>query len=346
MKKRLLALLIVCVMIVGLMACGNNAPAPSPEPSPAAPATPNEPTGETEEPDVEINWPASVEFVVPAGPGGDTDFNARILAAELSDRLPPNFIVSNVTGGGGGIGLREVATSPADGSRAVVFHSAFMVGQHVGTVDFGFEAYDMVGIIAASPGFVLVAREELGITTMEELRAATEANPGQLRLGIESGAFSFALAALLVEAGFDMNVVDAGPGAERIAAMLGGHVDLIVLAFGPLADHIYEGTFVALGIDGATDLEVEGFDIIPSFHGAGILDRIMPFYYFMAFPAGTDPNMIAAIQAELTDFIFNDADYAAAIASSYRQIPTFIPGDEALAAFDLLDQVLSTIDFN
>ena len=49
-------------------------------------------------------WPErSIELIVPANPGGDTDANARALAAAMNETLGWNVIVSNMAGGSGAV---------------------------------------------------------------------------------------------------------------------------------------------------------------------------------------------------------------------------------------------------
>ena len=319
-RKSLIALAAVAVMTIA--ACGSFAANPS----------------------AEINWPANVTIVVSAGPGGDTDFNARLLAAELSKYLPPNFVVSNVVGSGGVTGLRQVATGPMDGSTAAMFHSAFVVNQLTGIADFGFEAYEFGAIVAAHPGMVLLVRPELGVNTLEELFEYTKANPGKLLYGVETGAVSFAVGVLLTQNGLDVTLVDAGPTAERITMLLGGHVDIIASAFGLVADYIKEGMFIPLGIDGVADLHAPGFDVIECFVTQGF-DIKVPFYYFMAFPAGTDPNLVAAVNEVIERTVRTNTEYREAITTFY-QSPFFAPGAEGLAIFEEVYQILSQVDFN
>jgi len=323
-----------------MAACTPAAPAApaAPASAPAAPAAPTAPA----DPQAEINWPPHVELIVPAGPGGDTDFNARLMAEELTRYLPPNFVVTNVTGAGGAVGLRQVAESATDGSSAVVFHTAFVVGQHVGTIDFGFEAYEMAGIIAAHPGMVLLVRSELGINTMEELFSYSQANPGQLLLGVETGTVSFAVGTLLQQYGLDVTIVDAGPAAERVTMLLGGHVDIVGVVYGLVEDYIVSGMFVPLGVDGREDLYTPT-GLIQSFRSQGF-DVAVPFYYFMGFPAGTDPNLVAAVTEVIERTVHTNEEYQEAI-TMFVQTPTFFPPDEALAIYDEVYDILSRIEF-
>ena len=340
--KKLIAILLAALLVFGLAACTTTPAQPTPAPATPTPAAPAETPGEPAP--AEINWPANVELVVPAGPGGDSDFNARLHAAELSRYLPPNFIVSNVTGAGGVIGLRQVKDSAPDGSTAVFFHSAFVVNQVTGLADFGFEAFEFAAVAAAHPGQVLLVRADLGINTLQELFEYSQANPGELRLGVETGTISFATGVLLMQAGLDVTMGDSGPAAERIAALLGGHVDIVATAFGLAADHVANGTFVALGIDGREDLIVEGFEPILSFRSQGI-DVAIPFYYFLAFPAGTDLNMIDAINEVIYRTVTTNADYQEAL-HTFFQTPTVYLGVDGLAIFTEVYRILSQIDFS
>jgi len=290
----------------------------------------------------EINWPANVEIIVPAGPGGDTDFNARLMAAEFTRYLPPNFVVANVTGTGGAIGLRQAAESTPDGSRAVVFHSAFVVNQVVGTVDFGFEAYELAGIIAAHPGMVLLVRADSGINTLSELFEYARENPGRLLYGVETGAVSFAVGTLLTQYGLDVTLVDAGPTAERITMLLGGHVDIIASVYGLVEDYIAEGTFIPLGIDGRSDLDAPT-GLIQSFRSQGF-NIAVPFYYFMGFPAGTDPNLVAAVTEVIERTILTNEEYREAI-TRFHQTPTFFGPQETLEIFAEVYSVISSVEF-
>ena len=115
----------------------------------------------------EVSWPKNVEIIVPAGAGGDTDFNARLFADKLSKMLPPNFVVSNINGNGGAVGTRRVKDAKADGSSVLFYHSALLVNKHCGTTDYGFEAYDFACIGAENPGNLVTVRSELGVKNLQ-----------------------------------------------------------------------------------------------------------------------------------------------------------------------------------
>src|SRR5688572_32414756 len=62
------------------------------------------------------DWPSRpVRLIVPFPAGGSTDVAARTLAERLSRALGAQFVVENRAGGGGAIGIAEVARAAPDG---------------------------------------------------------------------------------------------------------------------------------------------------------------------------------------------------------------------------------------
>ena len=78
-------------------------------------------------------WPErSIELIVPATPGGDTDANARALAAALNEELGWNVIVSNMSGGSGTVAYEDATINPDDGYRLVFYHSGAAITELMG----------------------------------------------------------------------------------------------------------------------------------------------------------------------------------------------------------------------
>jgi tripartite-type tricarboxylate transporter receptor subunit TctC len=288
-----------------------------------------------------VNWPRNVEIVVPAGAGGDTDYNARMLAAELSEKLPPNFVVANVNGNGGATGTRQVKDAANDGSSVVFFHSAFIVNELSGTTDYGFDAFEFACIAAMNPGNSVTVSSSLGVNTLQELYDYSKAHPGELKMAAQTGATSYAVSILMKQAGFDVNIVDAGSAADRLAALLGGHVDVILAGYGSVKDYVAEGELVALSMDGGVDLEAANLKSIVS----DGYDVQLPFYYFFAFPKGTDAALIAEFNAAVEDIVKNNTEYAQGIYDSYYQQPTYFGREEGLAKFQEVYGILENVDF-
>ncbi|HAE62097.1 MAG TPA: hypothetical protein DCG38_07180 [Eubacteriaceae bacterium] len=324
MFKKGICLVVLVAMAFSLIACSGNGSENSGEASEGA-----------------VQWPKNVEIVVPAGAGGDTDFNARLLADKLSQKLESNFVVSNVSGEGGATGTRQVKNAENDGSSVLFYHSAFVVNELSGTTDYGFDAYEFACIAAMNPGNVVTVNSSLGVNSLEELFEYSKENPGELKMAAQTGATSYAVSMLLKNAGLDVNIVDAGSAAERMAALLGGHVDIILAAYGSIHDYVEAGDLVPLALDSGVDLEEAGLKSIVS-EG---YDIKLPFYYFFAFPEGTDQALVDELSAAVKDIVENDADYAKRIGDTYLQTPTYYDADGGLEKFGEVYDILEDVEF-
>ncbi|MDO5350029.1 MAG: tripartite tricarboxylate transporter substrate binding protein [Lachnospiraceae bacterium] len=292
----------------------------------------------------DVKWPKNVEIIVPASAGGDTDFNARLFAQLLSEKLPANFVVSNVNGNGGATGTRQVKDAEADGSSVLFYHSAFIVNELCGATDYGFDSYNFACIAGQSAGNVVTVNSSLGISSLQELYDYTQAHPGELKMAAQTGATSYAVAMQMKQAGFDVNIVDAGSASDRLAALLGGHVDIILAAYGSIKDYVSEGDLVPLAMDGKEDLTAEGVDL-KAMQNLDY-DICLPFYYFFAFPAGTDDALVDQFNAAVKDIVENNTEYQDQIFSTYYQKPTYFERQEGLDQYQEVYDLLENVDFS
>lgn len=338
MIKKYIAVIMAAVMAMSVSGCSGNEKSVGNDGAAA---------NKIEAADSTASWPKNVEIIVPASAGGDTDFNARLLAQKLSEKLPANFVVSNVNGNGGATGTRQVKDGKNDGSTVVFYHTAFLVNKACGATDYGFESYDFAAIAGENAGNVVTVNSELGITSLDELYQYTQEHPGELKMAAQTGATSYAVAMQMKAAGFNVNIVDAGSAADRLAALLGGHVDVILAAYGSIKDYVSEGTLIPLAMDGANDLTIEDENVdIKAMHNLGYEDIMLPFYYFFAFPKDTDDTLVSDFNNALKEIIETDTEYQAQIYASYYQKPVFMPGEEGLEKYAEIEETLKTIDFN
>ena len=61
-----------------------------------------------------------ITIVVGYPPGGSTDLNGRVVAAELAKKLGVSVVVENIGGAGGAIGAQKVANATPDGYTLLV----------------------------------------------------------------------------------------------------------------------------------------------------------------------------------------------------------------------------------
>jgi tripartite-type tricarboxylate transporter receptor subunit TctC len=288
-------------------------------------------------------WPKkTVQIIVPFGAGGDTDFNARILAEKLSKNTGETFVVVNMAGNGGATASRYVKDAANDGNTILFYQSAFVINQLSGMTDYGLEAFEFVGVTGRSAGQIITVNSKYGMKNLADLIAYTKSHPGELKMAANTGATTHATALLLRNVGAQFNIVDSGSSTERIASLLGGHVDIIVNPYNTIKDYLATGELTGLALDideqpnTIPDIKIgklQGYDIG------------LPYYYFMAFPKGTDAAIVSKLSSLLENIIKTDSDYAQKILKGNLQEPAFYGSKEGSEMMKAAYEKLSKLNF-
>ena len=327
--KRLFSLLLACALCsVLLSGCASTSSTPKESGT----------TTETAEPTSGTDWPTRpITIIVPYGAGGDTDFNARAYLEGLREELGTSLVVSNVTGSGGSIASRQVKDSKPDGYTALFFHTAMNVNEAIGTADFGLDDFKLACVVGKGPGEIIVARKDAPYTNLSELKAYTQEHPGEVKMGIETGTMVHINGKQMQDAGIDVSFVDAGGASDRVAALAGGHIDIIINAYGTVKDYLETGEFVALGQ--VNSERSDGFPDIPTAVEQGV-DVHLEKYYFFAFPKDT-PDEIVQKFADACKVVSEDATYAESIMGSYRQTPFYTDAEEGRALLNSTKEIIN-----
>jgi tripartite-type tricarboxylate transporter receptor subunit TctC len=182
--------------------------------------------------------PAAAEYperaltIVAAYPaGGMVDIVARPLAEGMKKKFPKGVAVLNRPGGGGSVGMAEVAQAKPDGYTVILAPVSTLV-IHPQLNDLPYKTPDdyqpIINTIAFYP--LLVVREEAPWKTVQEFVNAAKANPGKFRVGSpgEGTGSHLSLEQLGAAASFKVTHVPFSGWGESSPALLGGHVDAVV----------------------------------------------------------------------------------------------------------------------
>ncbi|WP_193072682.1 tripartite tricarboxylate transporter substrate binding protein [Pseudomonas sp. FME51] len=250
------------------------------------------------------NWPnRPIQVVVIANPGGDTDFNARMMAKYFHEITGKTMVVTNVAGGGGTLAAEHVKGSAADGNTILFTHPGqLIVNEVAGLTEDSYEAFDVACIAGVDKSAIFASSKESGITSMKELVEKAKANPDSITYGTEMGSFSH-IQGLMLENLTDtkLKMVDGGTVSDRVVGMLGGRLDLGAISYGSLQDYINGGQMFALGQPNDERNALLGD--IPTLQEQGI-DITLDKPYVVAFPKDTDPAIVkkmADIMKEITE---------------------------------------------
>ena len=250
----------------------------------------------------------SIELIVPANPGGDTDANARALAAALNEEMGWNVIVTNMSGGSGAVAFEDALSNPDDGYRFVFYHSGACITQMMGMYE-EFNVLDdfkLAGmpILDYSNAFVINAENDK-FSDLESMIAYMKDHPGEVSFATETGSFTHLhVLALEAAAGVSFNIVDAGTAAQKTTELLGKRLDVIGTQAGLVRDYLTTGQFTCLGI--LADEEMSLDDVtLPTLKEQGY-DVVFSKFFYLAAPNDVDDEVIATVNEGLNKAIENE----------------------------------------
>lgn len=241
-----------------------------------------------------------VRFIVPWAPGGSTDVLARIVAQKLNESWGQPVLVENRPGASGNVGSDAVAKAPPDGYTLLVgsMSTHAMNGALYAKMPFRpVDDFAPVAILAYVTN-VLVAHPSVKANSVAELVAFARANPGKLNYASAGTGSTNHLSAALFEkmAGLSMTHVPYKGGAPAVVDLVGGQVDVFFTGSTNVLGHVKAGRLKLLGVTESArskvlpDLPTVG-ETLPGYE--------MAVWYGMFAPAGTPPDLVAKLNAEV-----------------------------------------------
>lgn len=280
---------------------------------------------------VAAEWPTRpVQVIVPAGAGGDTDFNARTMARFFEKIAGKPMVVTNVNGGGGTIAMAQVQGAAPDGNVLFFGHTGQLIVNEVsGLIDYKFDAkLDIACIPAIDKGVVFIGSKKSGFKTVQDVVTKAKAAPGSVIYGTEMGGFSHLQGLMFArQAGVQLKFVDVGSASDKITSLLGGRIDLASISFGPVKDYATTGDMAMVAQFSKERNPLLGG--IKTFNEQGLAFN-MEKPYIIAFPKGTPPAILKKM-ADVMQQITKDPAYAKALEDGFKQPVSFMHTQEANA---------------
>jgi len=251
----------------------------------------------------------AVRIVVPWPPSGNVDITARTVAPPLGEALGQQVIVENRPAGAGHIGMEFVAKAAPDGYTLVVAADAsFVVNPHL----YSKLSYDPINDFVPVSGLgispqALLLHPSVPPNTFSELVAYAKAKPGELNYGTfgigTSGHLN--IIAIEQETGAKFAAVHYRGAAPAITDLLGGHIQMMIVAIGLVQQNLQAGKLKALGIGSSARL--------PQYPDLPAIAESLPGFlagswYGLAAPAGTPRDIVEKLSTE-TQKIFSDPEF-------------------------------------
>jgi len=172
-----------------------------------------------------------IRIVVPFPAGGQTDIQARLLAAKLQPMLGVTVLVDNKPGASTILGTMEVVRAPADG-HTLLYTISVTAGQnpHLFT-KLPYDPFkDLTPVMfAARSSTVLTVPANSPFNSVADLIKHAKANPGKLNYASYSlGSTSHLVAELMQQStGTQMTHIPFKGSADAGMALMGGQVDFL-----------------------------------------------------------------------------------------------------------------------
>lgn len=252
--------------------------------------------------DAQEKFPSrNVTIVVGFAAGGGGDISARWMADFLRERWKVPVLVENRPGAGATIAAGLLARAKPDGyTVALATTSPYTVAPYFQSVSYDPAkdfTYLFQFLVSAQPAFV---RSDSPHRSLTDLIAWMKANPGQLfwSTAATNGGPHIATEAAFKHLNVSATYVPYKGGADAIAGLLGGQIQLLVAAeFPPYAASGQVRLLAETGPD-----RIPEYPSIPTFKELGY-PLSVPIFYGIAGPAGISSDIVARWEEAAQDMV-------------------------------------------
>ena len=249
-----------------------------------------------------------VTFVVPFAAGGLSDVPARVLAAEMQERIGQSIVVENKPGASGVTGGSYVVRAEPDGYTLLVNALADVQNLHYLSVPYDpLKDFALIGQITDGPPLVLIVNANLPYRSVADVIADAKANPTKVSFASSGPATSPAIAITQLNALANTRIVDVpyrgtGPAA---AAVVTGEIQGAFVFYSnarPLHD---DGKVRAIAI--ASPQRMANWPDIPTMSELGFPGFDHRGFVGLAAPGKTPAPILAFLNKHLNDAVNSDA---------------------------------------
>jgi putative tricarboxylic transport membrane protein len=197
----------------------------------------------------------NVELIVGAGAGGGNDRTARAIQRIFQEQklVPANVVVMNKPGAGGGIGQNYLNQRAGDANYLMITNPALITNYLTGlsTLNHG----DVTPVAQLYTEYVMLAvKADSPIKGSRDAVDRLRKDPGVLSIAVAPGAGAgthIGTALVLKAAGIDpkaLRIVPYATAGEALAALAGGHVDLMPTTALNVLPHVSGGRARVIGV--------------------------------------------------------------------------------------------------
>lgn len=241
-----------------------------------------------------------IRLVVPFPAGTAPDVLARLLAPALNESMAANFVVENVPGAGGTIGVDRVAKSAPDGYTLLLSGDAALVltGGAFGINPPYATLRDLAPIaqLVVTPN-VLVVPQDVPARNVQELVALVRSRPGKFSYSSAGIGLSQHRAGELMNSMAGLDMVHVPNPGNPWAEIVSGRTQLMFGNIMQALPLIKEGKVRGLAVTSTT--RATAAPELPTVSESGLPGFESLAWFGVLAPAGTPPAVLQRLEAEL-----------------------------------------------
>ena len=237
----------------------------------------------------------TVEIVVHTGPGGGNDVLARAIAVmiEKEKLLPVRMQVVNKPGGGGAVAPAFLAENMGNTHMVALFSGVWLTNPIV-TAEAKVTVRDLTPVVRlVTEPAVIAVKADAPFKTLGDFIDAARKAPGQLKQsgGSISSRDNVVRQLLQKQTGAQWAFISFPGGGERISALLGGHVNMMVIEPQEAGEHIRAGNMRVLAQ--VSEKRLAAFGNVPTLKEAGFDIPNVPQVRGVVAPPGVAKEAVA-----------------------------------------------------
>jgi len=248
-----------------------------------------------------------VKVIVAFPPGGTSDVMARMLADELSKSLKQPFVVENVGGAGGTIGVERALKLPADGYTLIqtgVGQSAVAHGLDPNLRYNSMSDFIHLSQVHSGPN-VLVVHPATPYKTVADLVDFAKKNPGKLDYGFTHAASGHMAMELFKQtAGVELTGITYKGGGPMLIDLLAGVIPTMFINQDAALAHVRTGKMRAIAVSSAARNPL--YPDVPTISESGYKGFEALSWSGMSVAKGTPQAVVDKLEAAISQAMQSD----------------------------------------
>jgi tripartite-type tricarboxylate transporter receptor subunit TctC len=268
----------------------------------------------------------TIQFILPNAAASGVDTITRTAQNELSKALGATIVINNQPGAGGVIGTQQMIRSAPDGlTLSIVSNNHVIYPSVLKSVPFDPIAdITVIAMLGATPLVLVVNPTKIDVKTAPEMTALIKAKPDGYNYGSSGNGTILHLAAAMYvdQAGVKMTHVPYKGVGPLLNDLIGGQVDMAVLAYPSIISHLKSGALRAIGV--CTAQRLGAVPDMPTFVEQGMPDYVVEAWLAVIGPAKIPADEVKRIHAGFVT-AFNADDVKTAMAKQANTISITSP---------------------